>query len=152
MKTFVYTFVFLLIFEGCNAFNPYLELLSIKYSSSTHGSLSHCTNINKLRNIMENAPLCPEKSVHIDSIYFNVYELKNIGFKPNTDTILLKMKDKIQDLYYVDEDKIFKLSNNTKIVSQGIRNFHVYEMDPDRKINGIVFNSLKNNKLKSIYE
>jgi len=64
----------------------------------------------------------------------------------------LKMKDKIQDLYYVDEDKIFKLSNNTKIVSQCIRNFHVYEMDSDRKINGIVFNSQKNNKLKSIYE
>ena len=152
MKSFVYTFVFLLIFEGCNAFNPYLESLSIKYSSSTHGSLSHCTNINELRNIMKNAPLCQEKSVHIDSIYFNIYELKNIGFKPNTDTILFKMKEKIQDLYYVDENKIFKLSNNTKIVSECIRNFNVYEMDPDRKINGIVFNSQKNNKLKSIYE
>ena len=147
MKTFVNTFVFLLMFVDCHSFNPYLESLSIKYVSPPQ-----CTNINKLRNIMKNAPLCPEKSVHIDSIYFNMYELKNIGFKPNTDTILLKMKDKIQDLYYVDEDKIFKLSNNTKIVSQCIRNFHVYEMDSDRKINGIVFNSQKNNKLKSIYE
>lgn len=142
MKTFVYTFVFLLIFEGCYSFNLYLESLSIKYSSSTHGSLSHCTNVHNFAN-MKDAPLYPEKSVHIDSIHFNVYELKNIGFRPNTDTISFKMKNRLQHLYYVDDGKIFKLSNNTKIVSQCIRNFHVYEMDPDRKINGIVFNSQK---------
>lgn len=143
MKTFVHTFVFVILFVRCYSFNLYLESLSIKYSSSTHGSLSHCTNIHKLRNIMENAPLYPEKSVHIDSIYFNVYELKNIGFRPNTDTISFKMKNILQHLYYVDDGKIFRLSDNTRIISECIRNFHVYEMDPDRKINGIVFNSQK---------
>jgi len=140
MKTFVNTFVFLLMFVDCHSFNPYLESLSIKYVSPPQ-----CTHINKFTNMMKDAPMCTDNYVQIDSIYFNVYELKNIGFKPNTDTISFKMKNKIQHLYYVDEGKIFKLSDNTKIISECIRNFHVYEMDPDRNINGIVFKSQKPN-------
>jgi hypothetical protein len=141
MKTFVHKFVFVILFVRCYSFNLYLESLSIK-NPLTQISLSHCTNVHNFAN-MKDAPLYPEKSVHIDSIHFNVYELKNIGFRPNTDTISFKMKNRLQHLYYVDEGKIFRLSDNTRIISECIRNFHVYEMDPDRNIDCIVFNSQK---------
>lgn len=136
MKYFSKVFVLIASVFECYAFNPYLETLSMKQGSS---------HIHKLKNILKDAPLCRDKTVQIDSIFLNVYEFKEVGFKRNSNAILLKLKDKVRDLYYVDDNNVFKLSDDTKIIASSIRNILLYEMDPDREINGIVFNSQKGN-------
>ena len=76
-------------------------------------------------------------------LFMNVYQIDHISFKPNNDFISFKLKNKIENIYYVEHNNVYKVSNNTKISSNAIRNFLVYEMDSNQNVNCVIFNSKK---------
>jgi len=126
-------FLILMVLE-CHSFNKYLDFLSNR-------AKPNILNVKDLR-ANTNIPICREKKVEIDSLFLNIYDFKEVCFKRDSDIVVLKLKDSIRNMFYVDKNnEIYKLSNDTKIVSSAIRNILVYEMDIDRQTNAIVFNS-----------
>jgi hypothetical protein len=125
----------MLLFLECHSFNKYLDLLS------NRAKPTNILNAQDLR-IKKDIPICREKRVEIDSLFLNIYDFKEVCFKRDSDIVVLKLKDRVHNIFYVDKNnEIYKLSNDTKIVSSAIRNILVYELDIDRLTNAIVFNS-----------
>lgn len=81
---------------------------------------------------LKNAEVYTTKTeVHIDTIYMNIYKLDNIFFNRNAMSVVFRLKDVMQDVFYCENEKIFKLSNTTRITSKSFRKFIVAEMDPN---------------------
>jgi hypothetical protein len=145
MKLIYMMYVFFIFESSCAYMNLRMTKSNYLDSITSYSKPEiNTSNVMKLINKqIDNSVFSPLKEIHIDSIFMNVYQIDNISFKPNNDFISFKLKNKIENIYYVEHNNVYKVSNNTKISSNAIRNFLVYEMDSNQNVNCVIFNSKK---------
>ena len=143
----IYLIYIFFIFESSCAYNLRMRMSNLNYLDSiTNKPQSDINTSNVVKNLnkhIDDAVWFPHKEIDIDSILVNVFQIDHISFKPNTEFITFKLKNKIENIYFVEHNNVYKVSNNTKIVSKAIRNFLIYEMDYNQKVNCVLFNSKK---------
>lgn len=97
-------------------------------------------NTNAVNNALDSS----RKEVEIDSIIININKMQNVYFNINHPNVALKMRKKMENVYYITEDGCFeKLSENVHIYSVKIRNFLAYELNDqtNKNIDCIMYNS-----------
>lgn len=78
---------------------------------------------------LRNHKMTDQEKVEIDTIMFNIYKVDNIFFSKKSKTIMLRLKDEMKDIFMYENNDVMKLSNHTRIVSKGLRNFVVCPLD-----------------------
>jgi hypothetical protein len=79
--------------------------------------------------------------VHVDTIYMNIYKCDNIFFNRNSKSVIFHLKNHLQDVFYCEDEKIYKLTNTTRITSKAFKKFIVGEMDTN--IDAIIYHQEK---------
>lgn len=92
-------------------------------------------NMNKL--MTSNLPQTTEKQINATSVYVNVYKMHTIFFNRNSRSIIFSLPRELTDLYYYNNDTLYKVSENTKISMANIKHFVVTELD--NNIDSILF-------------
>jgi len=115
---------------------------SSEHIANTQKQVKNTKDVLKVLNRqIDNAIWAPHKSIEIDTIFMNVYQIDHVSFKQDSDIVAFKLNKLMDNIYYVEQNRIYKISNETKIVSKALRNILVYEMDIDQKVNVVLFNS-----------
>ena len=92
--------------------------------------------------ILKNAKICTEKTVAVDTIILNIYKINKFYINCYSPTITLSLKGKMENVYYITKSgETEKLLNTTSIVPNKLRNFFVYELDTDMKVDCIMYKS-----------
>lgn len=92
--------------------------------------------------MLKHSKICTKKSVAVDTIILNIYKINKFFINSNSPTITLSLKDKMENVYYLNEQgEPEKLMNTTSIVPNTLRNFFVYELDADMDIDCIMYKS-----------
>lgn len=84
------------------------------------------------------------KEIEIDSIIININKMQHVYFNINNPNVALRMRKRMENIYYITEDGCFeKLSNNVHVYSVKIRNFMAYELNDqtNENIDCIIYNS-----------
>lgn len=108
-----------------------------RISRNSKGIVFHTHAIN-------NALDSSRKEIEIDSIIININKMQNVYFNINHPNVALKMRKKMENIYYITEDGCFeKLSDSVHIYSVKIRNFMAYELNDqtNKNIDCIMYNS-----------
>lgn len=139
-----FAILFCLIFDTSQAYRS-LRMTNNKSSehiANTQKQVKNTKDVLKVLNRqIDNAIWAPHKSIEIDTIFMNVYQIDHVSFKQDSDIVAFKLNKLMDNIYYVEQNRIYKISNETKIVSKALRNILVYEMDIDQKVNVVLFNS-----------
>lgn len=151
MSRLITSLIVLIFVCRAGAFNPYLESLSRHRTVQTTQSLQTTqampSPVQKLQELIKVAPLSLQTHVEVDSIFLNVRQFNSVCFKKNSRSVVLKSKQPLDNIYFIEGNQVFKLSDHTKIIAPSIRNILVYEMEFENDANGIIFNSKKNNDI-----
>ena len=108
--------------------------------SSMVMSLSHnyLNNLQKLplkhdlvqfNNMVSNASICNESEVKVDTMYFNINRVNSLFFNPKSKNIMFLLDRELSDLYYYDNNTMYKLTDKTKIISSTARNFVITDLN-----------------------
>lgn len=92
--------------------------------------------------MLKNSKICAKKSVSVDTIILNIYKINKFHLNTNSPTISLSLKDYMKNMFYINEQgEPERLLNTTTIISHGVKNFFVYELDVDMDVDCIMYNS-----------
>lgn len=92
--------------------------------------------------MLKNSKVCTKKSVAVDTIILNIYKINKFFINPDSPTITLSLREKMENIFYLTEQgESEKLLNTTKIVPNTLRNFFVYELDADMEVDCIMYKS-----------
>jgi hypothetical protein len=126
----LYKLILVLFMSFTEAFRPYmmssnsetyLQSLNIKHASQLKPVIASVSQATKETN---------QTYVNIDTLLLNMNRVENVFLNRNSKTIMLKLRDEMKHICYVDEaDGLMKLSNNTKMLSQAFKNFFIYPME-----------------------
>ena len=97
------------------------------------------TNLNKFQNKLKDAPFTDMEQLSVDSIFLNVYKLDTIFFNRNSKNVMFQLRHNMENIYYIKDDNIMKVSNTTKISSKGLRKFVVTELSED--VDALLYNN-----------
>jgi len=90
--------------------------------------------------IVQNAKICTKKTISVDTVILNIYKVNKFYFNSNSPIITLSLKDKMNNMYYINDDgESEKLTNTTKFFPNVLKNIFVYELDVDMDIDCILF-------------
>jgi hypothetical protein len=97
------------------------------------------TNLNKFENKLKDAQLTNMEQINVDSIFLNVYKLDTVFFNRNSKNVMFQLRHNMENIYYIKDDNIMKLSNNTNISSKNIRKFVITELSED--VDALLYNN-----------
>jgi hypothetical protein len=90
--------------------------------------------------IVTNSKYCTKKSISIDTMILNIYQVNKVFFNSQSSIFSFSLKNKLDNMYYINEHgNSEKLTNNTIIYPNILKNIFVYELDVDRDIDCIVY-------------
>lgn len=123
------------------------EILSYRFPlrmSMSEKYLSHLQNKAKIpitnedvSNMIKTAQPTNKTEVEIENLFLNVYKMHSLFFNRKAQNIYFKPSRELTELYYYNDKKLYKLPENTTIVSKNLRNVVVTEMNHD--IDGLMF-------------
>ena len=91
---------------------------------------------------LQNAEVFQNKNeVSIDTIYMNIYKFNDIFFNRNSKSVIFRLKNEMEDVFYCENGKMYRLGNTTRIMSKAFRKFIVAEMDSN--IDAILYHQEK---------
>jgi len=68
--------------------------------------------------------------IKVDTIYMNIYKFNDIFFNRNSKSVIFRLRNEMQDVFYCENEKMYRLGNTTRITSNAFRKFIVAELDP----------------------
>jgi len=122
--------------------------LQLRMSSSTENYLNDLqpvTNPGKdFMNVYEELKLKdaqmlePNRTeIHIDTILLNIYKLDSLFFNRNSKNVMFKLRDQMQDVFFCENQTMYRLPNTTRLTSKAFRKFIVSEMD--QRVDAILY-------------
>lgn len=87
-------------------------------------------DINHFNNLVKNATIYPEQDAQVDTMYVNINKVNSLFFSPKSRNIMFMLENELADIFYYDNDNMYKLTDKTKIKSSTMRNFVITELSP----------------------
>lgn len=94
---------------------------------------------NTMYKDIQSAQICTKSDIEIDTIIFNIFKVETVFFNRNSRTIYFKLKADMADLFLYENNDMHKVTNKTKIVGKGIRNFMFIPMNFDTPVDAIMY-------------
>lgn len=86
-------------------------------------------NIYDELNLQDAQTYTNKTELHIDSILLNIYKLDSLFFNRNSKNIMFKLRDQMQDVFFCENQTMYRLPNTTRLTSNAFRKFIISEMD-----------------------
>lgn len=87
--------------------------------------------------MIKTVPIVNKSSIEIENIYLNIYKMSSLFFNRKAQNIYFTPARELTELYYYDDKQLYKIPENTTIVSKNLRNFVITEMNDN--IDGVLF-------------
>jgi hypothetical protein len=155
-KISVTAVIFLATFSQCAlSFSPYPSplLISSKYQSLTshyrhtrtlmsmsenylndianNNKLSLTVNNDDLHGMIRAAQVTNETEIKVNTMYVNINKLNSLYLKRDSKTIMFMLQRELDNTYYCNDSKLYKVSDKTKIIPTTMKKFIITELHSD---------------------
>jgi hypothetical protein len=105
--------------------------------SMSENYLNDITNNNKLpltinnddfHNMFRTAQPTNETEIKVNTIYVNINKLNSLYFKRDSKMIMFMLQRELDDIYYCNNSKLYKVSDKTKIIPTTLKKFIITEL------------------------
>jgi len=88
-------------------------------------------NSEDLNNLIFSAQPTNQTEIQVNTMYVNINKVNSFFCKRDTKSIMFMLDKELQDIYYCNDNKLYKVSDKTKITSTKMKNFVMTEMSPN---------------------
>jgi hypothetical protein len=99
--------------------------------ASQNNKASLTINSDDLNNLIFSAQPTNHTEIQVSTMYVNINKVNSLFFKRDSKSIMFMLEKELQDIYYCNDNKLYKVTDKTKIISKTMKNFVMTEMSPN---------------------
>lgn len=98
---------------------------------ANNNKLSLTVNNDDLHGMIRAAQVTNETEIKVNTMYVNINKLNSLYLKRDSKTIMFMLQRELDNTYYCNDSKLYKVSDKTKIIPTTMKKFIITELHSD---------------------
>jgi hypothetical protein len=95
---------------------------------ANNNKLSLTINNDDLHDMIRTAQVTNDTEIKVSAMYVNINKINSLYLKRDSKTIMFMLERNLEDIYYCNDNKLYKVCDKTKIIPTTLKKFIITEL------------------------